>query len=105
MGKPHTVALLHEPVPLTHGKTAMVQYAVGRQFVPDLRQERKGIQVCHFAFARAGFSALARLWNRHHQSKAADEGLEDNPFASEAMLDLLAWVVATPCAVHDTIMA
>lgn len=102
MGKPHTVALLHAPVPLTHGKTAMAQYAVGRQFVLDLRQEHKGIQVCHFAFDRAGFSALARLWNRHHQSKAADEGSEDDPFASEAKLDLLTWVVATPCAVHDT---
>ena len=105
MGKSHTVALLHAPVPLTNGKSAMAQYAVGREFVPDLRKEgHRGIQICHFAFDRACYSALAKLWQQHHQGLAAEGGSDEDgdPLASTALLDLLTWVVATPCAVHDT---
>jgi len=104
-GKVHTVALLHAPVPLTNGKTAMAQYAVGREFIPDLRREgHRGIQICHFAFDRACYSALARLWRQHHQASTAEGGSNEggDPLASPVLLDLLTWVVATPCAVHDT---
>jgi hypothetical protein len=102
-GQAHTIAICHAPVPLTNGKSALAQYAVGRLFVPDLRLlGHRGIQICHFAFDRACFSSLGKIWKQHHQQKAAGSGLGGDPMASSTMLDLTTWVVATPCAVHDT---
>ena len=102
MGNRHCCVLLEDPRPMTWGKTALAEFALGKQFMPDARLlGHAGIQVLHKSWDRAKFGAISGLWKQwmvHHTF--ASEG-SDLPFPmGEAFL--LTWCIHTPCVLHDT---
>jgi len=58
-GVPHTVAVLRDPLPLSHGKGAWAIYSAGVEFSQTLRQQgHQGIALQHYAFDRALYGPL-----------------------------------------------
>jgi len=101
-GVAHSRVVLQEPLPLTNGKSAWALLSRGVDFLPTARQMgHHGISVCHYAFDRAAYSALARHFKQYHEHLSA---LQCYPAGgtSPRLLQLTEWVVSTPCGLHDT---
>ena len=104
-----TLAILREPLPLQHGKSAGALFAAGVAFLPTLRElGHNNIAISHYCFDRGAFSAVSRLFHQHHvalahvasgtpssSSPGSDIGTE------RGLLPLLEWNVATACCNHD----
>lgn len=101
-GQTLVAALLRDPVPLTHGKSAWHLYSAARSFAPFLEEAgHQGISISHYAFDRACYSALTRRLSQSHavaQARVATESFEASPGVPKAWLS---WFAATPCAMHD----
>lgn len=88
-GEAQTAVVLRDPLPLTKGKTALALFAAGGAFLRCPQSlGHSGIVVAHYAFDRAGFSALQRLLRQKHMLQNEADS-EDNPLAG-----FLDWVVA-----------
>jgi len=102
MGDPIVVSLLRDPVPLTHGKSALHECTAACQFHPLVRQlAPKGVILTHYCFDRALFSALDRLMRqRHNLYYDVLAGGGDN-VGEHAIAELTDWICSTGCANHD----
>ena len=101
-GQPSTVALVRDPVPLTHGKSALAIYSSGKAFFQNARQlGHMGISICTYSWDRAAYGALSRVWRQHHMVLGASFSMPERGLDSEA-LSLLEWVEPIPCCQHDT---
>ena len=100
-GDSKTAVVMTGPVPLTHGKSSNAIFACGRSFFKTLREDgHQGIAIHHYSFDRAGYESLLRLFKGLHATLAPTYGDAGNP-GSATLLDLMEWVVGTPCALHD----
>lgn len=100
-GEASTTAVMRGPLPLTHGKSCESIFAAGRSFCQTLREQgHMGIAVQHYAFDRAGYAKLVRMFQQLHMELAPTFGLH-SPAGTTQMLDLTEWVIGTPCGLHD----
>ena len=98
-GQPKGILLFAPPSPETQGKAAIHQFAAGCSFMKTLRQRgHQGIVVQHYAFDRANYTALGRLFKQHHLSLQSGFGGDAR---AATYLSLQEWVVTTGCAAHD----
>ena len=98
--KANTAVLIRDPLPLTHGKTALALFAAGLEFDPTLRKSGcQGIAIEHNVYDRAVQSALSRLHSQYHQAEAS-AAQPDPDGKSKELLELLTWDVSTPCGAH-----
>ena len=98
-GQAHTVALLRDPLPLTHGKGAWAMFNAGVEFFQTAREQgHLGISIAHYAFDRAAFVALQRTFHQRHAQLAPSSAAPGRP--SQA-LELMEWLVSSGCALHD----
>ena len=68
LGRTSTTVLLRDPLPLTEGKTGVAVFAAGVQFAQTVRQHgHTGISVAHYAFDRALYSVLQKLFKQHYE--------------------------------------
>lgn len=103
-GQHHSTVVLKDPLPLTNGKSAWALYACATNFIETARaMGHTGISVCHYAFDRAAYSALARHLRHRHQIDAASRASQSSSSASVSsrVLELTEWVISTPCGLHD----
>lgn len=101
-GRCQTRPALRDAVPLTEGKSAPALFAAGREHHKSLRAlGHEGVAVQHYTFDRAALSALGRLFWQHLQQAAPPPGGSGSALSSPKMLQLLEWVVANGCAIHD----
>ena len=96
-----TRALLQEPLPLKHGKTA---HAILQACLKDWRSLRQlghtGCAIEHYCFDRFSITAHERLWRQWHQMSARSFVSPDANVSPE-VLRLTDFVLVTPCAAHD----
>ena len=99
-GSVHTGVRFIHPVPLTNGKGHLPVFATIRDTFKTLRESgHKGIAIQGYTFDRALFGVHKLFYQLHKYLAPQYAGAEGEPWE---WLDLLEWVVATPCAVHDT---
>ena len=101
-GIPHTAAVLRDPLPLTHGKSAWAAFAAARDFLPTLTElGHYGVQIQHLVFDRA----LERPLSRHFQQQVKlQQSMAVRTMGQDPMRllqPLLTWVVHTGCCNHD----
>jgi hypothetical protein len=105
-GEHHSTVVLKDPIPLTNGKSAWALYACATDFIETARvMGHTGISVCHYAFDRAAYSALARHMKHRHQLAASVARVSTSSSSANVsfrLLELTEWVVSTPCGLHDT---
>ena len=95
----HTVCLLSEPVPLSHGKDVPRVLAAARKSWHSLRSlGAQGCVVEHYCWDRLGITALERQCRRWHLSQPVPETV---PYP-QGIREYLEFVVITPCALHDS---
>lgn len=96
-----TRVLLQEPVPLTHGKTALAIFsACGKDWMTLRQMGHTGCAIEHYCYDRFGISAHERLWRQWHAMSAETMG-PAGPHVSLEALRLSEFVVVTACAAHD----
>ena len=99
-GSVQTGVRFNHPIPLTNGKGHHAVFATIRDTFKTLRElGHKGIAIQGYSFDRALFSIHKLFYQLHKYLAPQQSGAEGEPWQ---LLDLLEWVVATPCAVHDT---
>ena len=99
-GQARTAVVLLDPLPRSHGKSALAMFSCYRRFAPNVRSwGHRGVQVVHFASDRAAFTALRDLIFQHNLSSTL-RFVDDN-LQNQNVLDLHQWPIATPCALHD----
>ena len=87
------------PLPLVNGKSSLAIFTAGRQFGTSLRHiGHAGIAVQFYAFDRAGYSSLSRLFKQQH-IKDVEARISEGPGAVE--LRETEWVESAGCALHD----
>ena len=101
-GSAHSACVIRDPLPLTHGKSALAIFANYLKFNSCLRDMGHiGIAIEHHVEDRACFSALDSLHERSFMSTASKYGNEPDSVLSPAILELMLWQIGTPCAAHD----
>ena len=99
-GSVQTGVRFNHPIPLTNGKGHKAVFAAIRDSFKTLRESgHQGIAIQGYSFDRALFSIHKLFYQLHKYLAPQHSGAEGEPWQ---LLDLLEWVVATPCAVHDT---
>ena len=87
------------PLPLTKGKTALAIFSMSQKYWKSLREQgHRGIAIQQVCFDRANFSALARLFDLHHQSQ---KYAHHQSWAVAEWHSLQEWVEGVPCSLHD----
>ena len=97
LGEAHSTAIICEPVPLTFGKGADAEYACGRDYTLLPRDwGHIGINVCHYCFDGALYSALVRRFKQHHYGRALERKDEAKAAVHDPrVLMLKEWVAST----------
>ncbi len=99
-GEQKFFALVGEPVPLIFGKSAVQQFCAGRVFFPSMRAcGHNGVCIHHFAFDRAGYTAIERLFRQLHEAQYSRmAGFSESDLAKLQATD---WQIGTACCNHD----
>ncbi len=99
-GEQRFFTLVGEPVPLLFGKSAVQQFSAGRVFFPSLRVcGHRHVCLHHFAFDRAGYTALERLFRQLHEAQYVR--MAGVPESEVTRLQATDWFISTACCNHD----
>lgn len=94
--------LVGDPIPMGAGKTALHEFEAAVAFFPMLRNiEHRDIAITHLSFDRAMYAPLLRLLTGRNSAFYLPENSAELLGAERKELELLDWIVGTPCACHD----
>ena len=100
-GRWSTRAWLHDPRPLTQGKSVPALVSASARIWRSCRQlGHTGPCVEAYVFDRCGFASLKRHFEEWHEQRSDQFGVPDTKFSPE-LLWITELVVFAPCALHD----